>query len=87
MIDSALEGITEPKVNVLFDGTELEGWEVRAAWDDFKFGLKHDNEFSKIAFVGNKKWQELAAKVGRWFMTGEIKYFEEISDALDWLDE
>ena len=35
MIDAALEGVTDPKLNVLIDGTELQGWELRAAWDDF----------------------------------------------------
>ncbi len=86
MIDSALEGIKEPKVKVLIDGTELEGWELRAAWDDFKLGLKHGNEFDKIAIYGNKNWQEIAAKVGSWFISGEVKYFENYTDALAWLN-
>ncbi len=54
MIDSALSTVKEPQVKVLIDGTELEGWELRAAWDDFKLGLKHGNEFMKIAIYGNK---------------------------------
>jgi len=87
LIDSALNGIKEPKVNVLFDGTELEGWELRAAWDDFKFGLKHNNEFQKIAIYGNKNWQEITAKVGDWFISGEIQYFEDYDKALTWLQQ
>tara|TARA_R110000744_G_scaffold85567_1_gene167218 strand:- start:57 stop:443 length:387 start_codon:yes stop_codon:yes gene_type:complete len=85
MIDSALATVTAPKVNVLIDGTELEGWELRAAWDDLKLGLKHNNEFNKIAIYGNKNWQEITAKVGSWFISGEIKYFENITDAMQWL--
>ncbi|WP_158967228.1 STAS/SEC14 domain-containing protein [Paraglaciecola sp. L3A3] len=85
MIDSALAGVKEPKVNVLFDGTELEGWELRAAWDDLKLGLKHNNEFHKIAIYGNKNWQQLAAKVGAWFISGDIKYFDNVTAATDWL--
>lgn len=87
MIDSALAGVTQPRIKALIDGTELEGWEARAAWDDFKLGLKHGNEFEKIAILGNKKWQDLAAKVGRWFISGEIKYFEREDDAISWLSE
>ena len=87
MIDSALDGVKEPKVKVLIDGTELEGWELRAAWDDFKLGLKHNNEFDKIAIYGNKNWQEITAKIGSWFISGEVKYFENIEDALSWLNE
>lgn len=87
MIDSALAGVKEPKVKVLIDGSELEGWEPRATWDDFKLGLKHGNEFEKIAIYGNKNWQKLAAKIGGWFMSGEIKYFNECDDAINWLYE
>ncbi|GHE83716.1 STAS/SEC14 domain-containing protein [Thalassotalea profundi] len=85
LIDSALASVKEPKVNVLIDGTELEGWELRAAWDDFKLGLKHNNEFNKIAIYGNKSWQKTLAKVGAWFISGEIKFFEELTDAANWL--
>ncbi len=87
MIDSALSTVKEPKVKVLIDGTELEGWELRAAWDDFKLGLKHGNEFEKIAIFGNKNWQEITAKIGAWFISGEVKNFESEDDALAWLDE
>jgi len=85
IIDSTLNEVKEPKVKVLIDGTQLEGWELRAAWDDFKLGLKHGNEFYKIAIYGNKNWQEIVAKVGSWFITGEVKYFEKFDDALEWL--
>lgn len=85
MIDSALESVKSPKVKVLIDGTELDGWEARAAWDDLKIGLKHGNEFEKISIYGNKKWQQLAAKVGAWFVSGEIKYFNNDADAISWL--
>ncbi|MEA1889362.1 MAG: STAS/SEC14 domain-containing protein [Pseudomonadota bacterium] len=87
MLDSALAAVKKPMVNVFFDGTELEGWEPRAAWDDFKVGLKHGSEFEKIAIYGNKKWQEMTAKVGSWFISGEVKFFENEADALSWLDK
>lgn len=86
MIDSALSQVKDPQVNVLIDGTELEGWELRAAWDDFKLGLKHNNEFKKIAIYGNKNWQEITAKVGAWFISGDVKYFDTLDKAVDWLN-
>ena len=85
MIDSALESVTDPKVKALIDATNLEGWELRAAWDDFKIGLKHGSEFKKVAIVGNRNWQEIAAKVGNWFISGEAKYFEDLEPAVEWL--
>lgn len=87
LIDSALESVSEPQVNVFIDGSELEGWELRAAWDDFKLGLKHGNEFNKIAIFGNKKWQEYTSKIASWFISGEVNYFEDAGDALSWLNE
>ncbi len=85
MLDSALSAVKEPKIKAIVDGTELEGWELRAAWDDFKLGLKHGSEFEKIAIYGNKNWQQIAAKIGSWFISGEAKYFENYDDALAWL--
>ena len=87
MIESALESVKEPNVKVLIDGTELEGWELRAAWDDFKLGLKHGNDFDKIAIYGNKGWQEMAAKVGSWFTSGEVRYFDKLDEAVAFLNE
>jgi hypothetical protein len=87
LIDSALASVKQPKMNVLIDATELEGWELRAAWDDLKLGLTHNNEFNKVAIYGNKNWQEVAAKVGSWFMSGEVKYFENLPKATTWLKQ
>ena len=87
MLDAALQGVDDPKIKLLFDGTELEGWELRAAWDDFKVGLKHGSKFEKIAIYGNRNWQEIAAKVGSWFISGEVKYFESYGEAAAWLQQ
>ena len=87
MIDSALAEVKDSKVRAIFDATEFEGWDVRAAWDDFKLGLKHGNEFEKIAIYSNKDWQELAAKVGSWFISGKIKSFNDCDEAIKWLHE
>ena len=54
MIDLAVASVREPKIKALIDGTDMEAWELRAAWDDFRLGLRHGNEFSKIAIYGNK---------------------------------
>ncbi len=87
MIDSALEGVRSPRIRAFIDMSELEGWEARAAWDDFKLGLKHGHEFTKIAILGHKRWQQLGAKVGAWFVSGEVKYFEDEDAALAWVNQ
>jgi len=85
VIEAALSGIQDPKINLFIDGSEFDGWDLRAAWDDLKLGLKHNREFSKVAIYGNKKWQERIAKVGSWFISGEVKFFEDSNEALEWL--
>ncbi|TLP38406.1 STAS/SEC14 domain-containing protein [Arcobacter arenosus] len=85
MIDNALLGIKEAKIKALIDATQLEGWELRAAWDDFKLGLKHGSEFEKIAIYGNEKWQEYISKIASWFISGEVKFFENEDEAIKWL--
>lgn len=87
MLDAALEGVSEPRIKALIDGTEMEGWELRAAWDDFRLGLRHGSEFEKIAIFGNRNWQEIAARVGSWFTSGEVRYFDDRDQALDWLKD
>lgn len=87
MIDAALNTVDTPQADVLLDATEFEGWELRAAWDDLKLGLKHGRDFHKIAIVGDKRWQQWAAKVGSWFISGEARYFDHAAEALSWLNE
>ncbi|MDH2432592.1 STAS/SEC14 domain-containing protein [Pokkaliibacter sp. MBI-7] len=87
MVDSALAQVPSPRVKALFDATELLGWELRAAWDDLRLGLKHGSEFEKVAIYGNRHWQEVAAKIGSWFVGGEVRYFENLQQALSWLQQ
>lgn len=82
MIDSALSEVKESQVRVLVDGSELDGWELQAAWDNFKLGLKYGNKFKKIAIYGNKRWQEMAAEFAARFVSSEVKYFDSEKEAL-----
>lgn len=85
MLEAALVKVNEPRIKVLFDATEFEGWELRAAWDDFKLGITHGPSFDKIAIYGKHEWQDLAAKVGSWFVHGDIRSFTSHDDAVNWL--
>ncbi len=87
MVENALVGIKEPKIKVLIDAREFEGLELRAVWDDLKFGLRHNKEFTKLAFVGDKSWEAYGIKISNWFMSGDMKYFEDIDSAILWLNQ
>ncbi|EOX4936101.1 TPA: STAS/SEC14 domain-containing protein [Vibrio alginolyticus] len=86
VLESALAGVKGQHVKVLVDISEFSGWELRAAWDDFQLGLKIGPKFEKIAIYGDKHWQELASKVGGWFISGEMQSFNEYDSAIKWLE-
>ncbi|WP_020414501.1 STAS/SEC14 domain-containing protein [Microbulbifer variabilis] len=87
LLEYALEGVKSPQVQMLIDLRDFEGWGLHAIWDEFQLALKHGNEFSRIAVLGDEEWQEIATKVGGWFMSGEVRYFEEQHKAMDWLSQ
>ena len=61
-----------------------DSWERNT--ETLKLGRKHGKDFRRVAIFGNKKWQEVAASVGSWFIGGEMKFFEDSEAALEWLD-
>lgn len=87
LLNSALDGVEEQQIRVLFDVTKMDGWELRAAWDDFKLGLKHGKKFKKIAIFGDKNWLEHAINIGSWFVSGEVKFFKNHDRAVSYLRE
>jgi len=85
MIDKALKEAKGLEVDLLADMTAFKGWEFLAAWDDFKFGIKHRNAFDKVAIVGNKKWEEVSIAMMSHLMKGKSKFFKQREKALSWL--
>ncbi|EGR1879798.1 STAS/SEC14 domain-containing protein [Vibrio parahaemolyticus] len=86
VLESALAGVNGQHVKVLVDISEFSGWDLRATWDDFQLGLKIGPKFEKVAIYGDKNWQELASKVGGWFISGEMQSFNEYDSAIKWLE-
>ncbi|QSX29297.1 SpoIIAA family protein [Shewanella cyperi] len=87
VLETAIAGVKDPALYVIMDATELEGWEPRALWDDLKLGLRHGRHFEKIAIVGEPGWQEWLARIGNWFTAGEVKFFVDYQDGVDWLGD
>lgn len=85
VLESSLQEVSAEHIKMLVDITEFSGWELRAAWDDFKLGLKFGVNIEKIAIYGDKNWQDLASKVGSWFIAGEMASFGSYQDAINWL--
>lgn len=77
------------KLRLLFDMTDFHGWEVSAAWEDFKFGIEHCSDIERLAMVGENKWQKGMATFCKPFTKAEIRYFEHAASvaAQKWLNE
>jgi len=65
----------------------FKGWDLKAAWDDAAFGLKHRTDFGKLAVVGAPNWVDWCIKLSGFLWKGEIRVFpaEELAAAWRWL--
>ncbi|WP_415406961.1 STAS/SEC14 domain-containing protein [Sulfurovum sp. CS9] len=85
MVDKALKEAKGIEADLLVDMRGFKGWEFMAAWDDFKFGVKHRNAFKKMAIVGDKNWEDASTAMMSHLMSGKAKFFKKREKALSWL--
>lgn len=78
------------KLNVLFFMDEdFEGWDMKGAWDDASYGMKHRADFEKLALVGGPEWVHWCFKLAGFLMKGEIRIFpvDELEKAWAWIED
>lgn len=75
------------KVDFYFEMEDFEGYTLKGFWEDIKVDSAHISDYGKMAFVGEKKWQEWAAKATDFFTSSEVKYFkiENRTQAMVWI--
>lgn len=80
---------SETPVSILIELEDFHGWDKKAAWDDFKFGMKSEDDIAHIAIVGENRWQKWMTVMGNAFTSTEMRYFsrDELSEAWSWLRE
>ena len=68
---------------------DFQGWEAKAAWDDFRFGMQHDRDFKRIAIIGDRGWEPAAITLANLFTHTDMRFFrrDEAKAAWDWLEE
>jgi len=76
-------------VRMLVRFHDFHGWDAHALWDDIKFATTHCTKISRLAMVGEKKWEAWMAKVCKPFTMAKIKYFDvaEAEAAQSWVRE
>ncbi|SEG88790.1 SpoIIAA family protein [Marinobacterium lutimaris] len=77
------------KLRLLFDMSGFHGWELSAAWEDLKFGVKHLSDIERLAMIGEKKWQQGMAVFCKPFTKAQIRYFDhtEVAEARRWIEQ
>ena len=77
------------KIRILVQFENFHGWDLHAAWDDFKFGVQHYSDLERIAIVGDRKWEEWMAKFCKPFTKASVSYFgaDQMNAAWAWLGE
>jgi hypothetical protein len=75
------------RVLVLVDA-DFSGWVGSEVWNDMTFFVKHGDSITKIAIVGDRKWESrMMMFTGAGFRRAEVKYFAPhgASEARAWL--
>lgn len=88
-----LEGVTPQLAELLdryrsvrfyFELQDVSGFGLGALWEDPTFDLMHKYQYSKTAVVGDRKWQEFAAKFAGPFFGSEVEFFEPDRREVAW---
>lgn len=75
------------KLRVLVLMRDFEGWSPGGLLEDTKFSLRHASDVDRIAFVGDKKWEQALAAACKPFTSAEIRFFEPAGEkeAREWI--
>lgn len=75
------------KLPMLIDATCLEGWDLKAGWEELKFDVTHQHAFGPMAIIGDARWEAWGAKLSEPFFSAPISYFRaaQEQDAREWL--
>ena len=77
------------RIRLLFELDDFHGWDLQAAWDDFKFSLKHLRDIERLAVVGDREWEEWMVRLAKPFAMSKVKYYDKhrLHEAWEWLRE
>ena len=69
------------KVRILINAEGFDGWEQGGSWNDFSFEEEFDPFIEKMAFIGDRKWEDLVLVFSnKGFREFPMEYFD-IADA------
>ena len=77
---------TYTRINVMFDLTNMDGYDKAIAIDEFAFYREHKDALRRVAVVADGKVAEFFTAMYRRFGDVEVKHFgaDELEDARKW---
>ena len=91
-IDEVVAKRGECRMLIVFG--DFHGWDVQSLWDNLKFHRYHCDHVRQIAYVGDKRWEQIIVNqimvnLSAPFTDSDIRYFDtsEIKAAMAWLGE
>lgn len=77
------------KVDFYFEMHDFHGYDLEGLWADLKVDASHLSDYGNMAFVGERKWQEWAAKATNFFTSSEVQFFElkDKGQAKKWISQ
>ena len=69
--------VRDGPLKILCDFSEMLGVEISVVWRDFKFGITHFRDCSRIAIVGGPRWMKACAKPFVLIMPFDCKFFNK----------
>ncbi|OGG96843.1 MAG: hypothetical protein A2508_09970 [Candidatus Lambdaproteobacteria bacterium RIFOXYD12_FULL_49_8] len=84
-LEAAIEA--HGKIRLLVEMKHWTGMDPMAALEDLQFLIKHINQISHLAVIGDHFWERLLTQFGAFFVSTLTQYFEEgqVEEAWAWI--
>ncbi len=75
------------KIRLLMIVDYPQDFDLKAAWDDLVFWIKHIKDIEQLAIVGQKEWEKWIELLEKPLIRTEVKYYNALclQDAWSWL--
>lgn len=64
-------------LRLIWEMRDFEGWKPGALWEDAKLDADLNSEVTKLAMIGEARWQDWLTQLSKPFAAGELRYFGE----------
>lgn len=64
-------------LRLVWEMRDFEGWQPGALWEDAKLDTQLNSEVTKLAMIGETRWQDWMTQLSKPFAVGELRYFDE----------